>query len=94
MNTKRVYCRSSLAVKLLCNLTGYHITAAGSEAATAEVSSKAAVPRPTKQQVAKARRREAEMGDAEAVTAVPVSARQIESTPFFQYFDIMVRLQK
>lgn len=71
-------------------MTSYRLTPAPVEAAKADKSQKQALPRLTKQQTAKARRQEAEIGDAEAVSAVTISPRQIESTPFFQYLDTMV----
>ena len=82
-------CRSSIAVELLRGLTSYRLTPTPVEAAKADKSQKHAL-RLTKQKTAKARRQEAEIGDAEAVSAVTISPRQIESTPFFQYLDTMV----
>ena len=88
--TRIIVCRSSLAVKLLSDLRCYRITAVGIEAAKSKTPQKEAAQRLTKQQAAKVRKREADIGDAETVSIVSVSPRQIESTPFFHYLDIMV----
>lgn len=85
-----VVCRSNLAVKLLSDLRCYRITAVGIEAVKSKTSQKEAAQRLTKQQAAKVRKREADIGDAETVSIVSVSSGQIESTPFFHYLDIMV----
>ena len=70
-------------------LTSYTVTPAGVEATKPEVQ--AAVQRLTKQQAAKARKKEADLGDAGSVVAIPVSAQRVQSTAFYEYLDSVVK---
>jgi len=86
------YCSVALATSLLKGLRCFTITAAGATSAKSVPmdSKNTPIPRPTKQQAAKAKKRDNDMGEANAVTTVPLSISQVESTAFYSYLDVAV----
>ena len=90
------YCRVAVATRLLEGLRCFHITAAGTSAwnAAPTDSKNTIVPRQTKQQEAKAKKRDADLGEAVAVTTARLSVSQIESTAFYPYLDLTVGLEE
>lgn len=84
--------RVALATRLLQGLKCFHITAAGapSSRSVPTDSKNTPIPRPTKQQAAKAKKRENDLGEAGAVTTSLLSAPQIESTAFYSYLDYAI----
>lgn len=87
-----VYCRVALATRLLRGLKCYHITAAGADTSKlVSQSTNILTQRPTKQQAAKAKKRDADLGEAGTVTSMPASPTQIEATKFYSQLDTLVR---
>ena len=88
------YCSVALATRLLRGLRCFTITAAGATSAKSVPtdSKNTPIPRPTKQQAAKAKKRDNDLGEANAVTTVPLSISQVESTAFYSYLDVAVGL--
>ncbi|DBA96326.1 TPA: hypothetical protein ACH3X3_002503 [Trebouxia sp. C0006] len=84
--------RVALATRLLRGLRCFTITAAGATSAKSVPtdSKNTPIPRPTKQQAAKAKKRDNDLGEANAVTTVPLSISQVESTAFYSYLDVAV----
>ena len=83
------FCRIALATRLLRGLKCYHIIAAGADAS--KLVNNAPTQRPTKQQAAKARKRDADLGEAGAVTSMPATITQIEASAFYSQLDTLVR---
>lgn len=87
-----MYCRVALATRLLRGLKCYHITAAGADTSKlVSQSTNILTQRPTKQQAAKAKKRDADLGEAGTVTSMPASPAQIEATKFYSQLDTLVR---
>ena len=88
----RLSCRVALATRLLRGLKCYHITAAGADTSKlVSGSTNILTQRPTKQQAAKAKKRDADLGEAGTVTSMPASPAQIEATEFYSQLDTLVR---
>ncbi|KAL3162534.1 hypothetical protein ABBQ32_010188 [Trebouxia sp. C0010 RCD-2024] len=80
--------RIALATRLLRGLKCYHITAAGADAS--ELVHNTPTQRPSKQQAAKARKRDADLGEAGSVTSMPASIAQIEASAFYSQLDTLL----
>lgn len=87
-----LYCRVALATRLLRGLKCYHITAAGVDTSKlVSQSTNILTQRLTKQQAAKAKKRDADLGEAGTVTSMPASPTQIEATKFYSQLDTLAR---